>query len=78
MAQQTTQTVEIKKQIEDADLKWYVLSVVSGQESLVVENLQERIKKQSLQNDIVDYLVPSINETVINPKGQRKVKPRKI
>jgi hypothetical protein len=37
---------EIKKQIENNDLKWYVLSVVSGQEELVVENLKERVKKQ--------------------------------
>jgi len=37
---------EIKKQIENNDHKWYVLSVVSGQEELVVENLKERIKKQ--------------------------------
>ncbi len=44
---QTTQTnKEIKKQIENNELRWYVLSVVSGQEELVVQNLKERIKKQ--------------------------------
>lgn len=37
---------EIKKQIENNELRRYVLSVVSGQEELVVENLKERIKKQ--------------------------------
>jgi hypothetical protein len=37
---------EIKKQIENNELKRYVLSVVSGQEELVIENLKERIKKQ--------------------------------
>ena len=46
---------EIKKQIEDHDLKRYVLSVVSGQEAMVIENLIERVKKQWLQDDIVDY-----------------------
>jgi len=39
-------TKEIKKQIEDNEYKWYVLSVVSGQEQMVVKNLKERIKKQ--------------------------------
>ncbi|MBP7842168.1 hypothetical protein KA037_06015 [Patescibacteria group bacterium] len=44
---QTTQTnKEIKKQIENNELRWYVLSVVSGQEELVVQNLKERVKKQ--------------------------------
>lgn len=44
---QTTQTnKEIKKQIENNELKRYVLSVVSGQEELVVQNLKERVKKQ--------------------------------
>ena len=42
-------THDIKKQIEDNEFKWYVLSVVSGQETLVVENLEERVKKQSLE-----------------------------
>ena len=49
-------TSDIKKQIEDNEFKWYVLSVVSWQETLVVENLQERIKKQWLEFDIVDFL----------------------
>jgi hypothetical protein len=37
---------DLKKQIEDTELKWYVLSVVSGQEHMVVENLSERVRKQ--------------------------------
>lgn len=40
--------VEIKRQIEDNSFKRYVLSVVAGQEELVIENLKERIKKQNL------------------------------
>jgi len=57
--------VEIKKQVEDNTHKRYVVSVVSGQEELVIENLQERVKKQSLQEDIIDYLNPMINESSI-------------
>jgi transcription antitermination factor NusG len=40
------QQVDIKKQIEDNDYRWYTLSVISGQESLVIENLKERVKKE--------------------------------
>jgi hypothetical protein len=46
MVQTDASIVEIRKQILDNDLKRYVLSVVSGQESLVIENMQERVQKQ--------------------------------
>lgn len=75
--QKPTNTLEIKKQIEDNTFKRYVLSVVSGQEALVVENLRERIKKQELINDVVDYLNPVVNETTVK-NGKKIIKPRKI
>lgn len=53
---------DLKKQIEDNNYRWYVLSVVSGQESMVIDNMQERVQKQWLENDIVDYLNPQVNE----------------
>lgn len=68
---------DIKKQIEDNTHRWYSLSVVSGQEMLVVENLRERVKKQNLGEDIVDLLVPMVNEATVT-KGKKVVKPRKI
>ncbi len=61
----TITQAEIKKQIEDKDYKWYCLSVVAGQEGLVVENLIERVKKQWLEEDIVDYYYPVVTETKI-------------
>jgi transcription antitermination factor NusG len=70
-------TTDIKKQIEDNEFRRYVLSVVSGQETLVVENLQERIKKQSLETDIVDFLNPIVNE-VYYKKGKKSFKVRKL
>lgn len=70
-------TTEIKKQIEDNSFKWYVLSVVSGQEQLVVKNLTERIKKQNLEDSVVDYLVPIVNETKMT-KTKKVVRERKL
>ena len=61
----TITQAEIKKQIEDKDLKRYCLSVVAGQEWLVVENLKERVRKQALEEDIVDYYFPVVSETKI-------------
>jgi len=73
----TITATEVKKQIEDNEYRWYVLSVVSGQESLVIENLQERVKKQALEHDIVDYMNPTVNEVYY--KGDKKIfKPKKL
>lgn len=69
----TLQTInDIKKQIHDDQLRRYSLSVVSNQEFIVIENLKERIKKQWLENDIVDSLVPQVEEIVV--KHGKKVK----
>ncbi len=71
------QESEAQKQIADTSFKRYALSVVSGQESIVVQNLTERVKKQNLEADIDDYLVPSVNENSI--KNNKKVtKVRKL
>lgn len=75
--QKDTNTVEIKKQIEDNTFKWYVLSVVSGQEELVMENLRERVKKQWLQEDVIDFLSPMVNETSLK-KWEKIIKQKKL
>lgn len=63
---------DIKRQIHDDQLRRYSLSVVSNQEFIVIENLKERIKKQNLENDIVDSMVPQIEEIIV--KHGKKVK----
>lgn len=68
---------DLKKQIEDNNYRWYVLSVVSGQESMVIDNMQERVQKQWLENDIVDYLNPQVNE-VYYKGSQKAYKVRKL
>lgn len=68
---------DMKKQIEDNQYRWYVLSVVSGQETMVIENLQERVSKQWLDHDIVDYLNPTVNE-VYYKNGKKAFKIRKL
>ncbi|MEI6426108.1 MAG: transcription termination/antitermination protein NusG [Candidatus Absconditabacteria bacterium] len=70
-------TNEIKRQIEDTNFKRYVLSVVAGQEELVVENLIERIKKQELQDQVNGYLSPVVSEYSLK-KGEKITKTRKL
>lgn len=72
-----TNLTDTKKQIEDSSLRWYVLSVISGQEYIVVENLKERVKKQNLQDEVTDYLVPTINQTYMR-KGDKVIKEKKL
>jgi transcriptional antiterminator NusG len=66
------------KQIKDDDHKRYVLSVVSSQEHAVVQNLQERVKKQDLQDDVIDYLVPTVNQTFIKKNNEKTIKEKKL
>ena len=69
--------VEIQKQVEDTTHRRYVVSVVSGQEDLVIENLQERVKKQWLSEDIIDYMNPMINQASMK-KGEKVIKQKKL
>ena len=73
-----TNTVEIKKQIEDRTFRRYVLSVNSGQEDLVLENLKERVIRQWLQEDVTELLNPKINEVSMNKKWEKIVKQKRL
>ena len=75
---QETNTVEIKKQIEDRTFRRYVLSVNSGQEDLVLENLKERVVRQWLQDDVVELLNPKVNEVSISKKWEKVVKQKRL
>ncbi|NOZ43564.1 MAG: hypothetical protein GXP45_00030 [bacterium] len=43
----------------------------------MIENLQERIKKEKLQDDVIDFLSPMINESSMK-KGEKIIKQKKI
>ncbi len=71
------EAIDIAKQIEDNEYRWYVLSVNSGQEQLVVDNLQERVSKQQMETEIIDYLNPVVNE-VYYKKWEKIIKHTKL
>ena len=75
---QETNTVEIKKQIEDRSFRRYVLSVNSGQEDLVLENLKERVIRQWLQEDVIELLNPKINEVSVSKKWEKVIKQKRL
>ena len=75
---QETNTVEIKKQIEDRTFRRYVLSVNSGQEDLVLENLKERVIRQWLQEDVIELLNPKVNEISVSKKWEKVVKQKRL
>ncbi len=66
------------KQIEDSVLRRYVLSVVSGQESMVLTNLYETISKNKLSDAVVEVFVPEIVEVHITKKKEKKKKLKKL
>lgn len=71
------QWLDISKQILDNQYRWYVVSVNSGQESQVVWHLQERVGKKKMEDEIIDYLNPIINE-VSYKKGEKIIKQTKL
>ena len=75
---QETNTVEIKKQIEDRTFRRYVLSVNSGQEDLVLENLKERVVRQWLQEDVIELLNPKVNEVSVSKKWEKVIKQKRL
>ncbi len=77
MQKTETNTGEIKRQIEDSHFRRYVLSVVSGQEELVIENLKERMKKQDLESTVEDYLSPMVSESSLK-KWEKIIKQKKL
>lgn len=74
---QDANIIEIRKQIQDDSFKWYVLSVVSGQEQLVIDNMKERVQKQWLSEDVVDYMSPMVNEYSMK-KWEKVTKQKKL
>ena len=68
---------DISKQTLDNDPKWYALSVNANQEEVVVENLNERIKKMNLTGEIVDHMLPIVQE-MVSKNGKKILKPRKL
>ena len=75
---QETNTVEIKKQIEDRTFRRYVLSVNSGQEELVLENLKERVARQWLQEDVIELLKPKVSEVSVSRKWEKVIKQKRL
>jgi len=71
-------TIEKNKQIEDTDFKWYVLSVVSWQEPVVVTNLHETIKKNKLQDQVEEIFFPEIKTSSITKAGEKKITTKKL
>jgi len=71
-------TVLSNKQIEDTSFKWYVLSIVSWQENIVVQNIKETIKKNNLQNQVENIFFPEIKTASINKNWEKKITNKKL
>lgn len=66
------------KQIEDTHFRWYVLSIVSWQESIVVQNLYETIKKNNLQNQVEEVFFPEVKTVKLSKNWEKKVSTKKL
>lgn len=68
----------VNKQIEDTDYKWYVLSIVSWQESVVVKNLHETVKKSKLEWQVEEIFFPEITTVKMMKSWEKKVTVKKL
>lgn len=66
------------KQIEDTNFKWYVLSIVSWQEDIVVENLYETIKNNNLQKQVEEIFFPEVKSAKIGKTWEKKITTKKL
>jgi len=71
-------TVLSNKQIEDTSFRWYVLSVVSWQENIIVQNLKETIKKNNLQKQVEEIFFPEIKTAKIDKDSTKKITSKKL
>lgn len=68
----------VNKQIEDTNYKWYVLSVVSWQEAVVVKNLHETVKKSGLEWQVEEIFFPEITTVKMMKNWEKKVTVKKL
>lgn len=59
------------------DARWYVVHTYSGYENKVKANIEKLIENRGMQDQILEVLVPVIDETEIK-NGQKKTVSRKI
>lgn len=71
------EAIDISKQIEDNQYRRYVISVNSGQEGVVIQNMKERVSKKGMDDEIIDYLNPIVHE-VYYKKWQKMIKETKL
>lgn len=63
------------EQVKNDNARWYVVYVHSGCEKAVVKRLEEKIKKQKMEDSFVEILIPTQESTEI--KQGKKVKVEK-
>jgi transcriptional antiterminator NusG len=65
-----------KKQV-NPDAKWYILNTYSGHEKKVSALIEQRIKANALEKEILEVLVPTQEKIVVNA-GKKKTLEEKI
>ncbi len=61
----------------DGQARWYVVHTYSGHENKVKANIEKMVENRSMQNLILDIVVPTEDVVEVKEGGQRKVKTRK-
>lgn len=64
-------------EVINAQARWFVVHTYSGYENKVKANIEKLVENRGMQNQILEVLVPVIDETEIK-NGQKKTVSRKV
>jgi transcriptional antiterminator NusG len=62
----------------DGQARWYVVHTYSGHENKVKVNIEKMVENRDMHDTILDIVVPTEEKIMINTKGQRVHKTRKL
>lgn len=63
--------------IENNNLKWYIVHSYAGQENTVANNIRQRVKANNIETKVTDVIVPT-QEKIVVKGGKKKTVEEKI
>jgi len=62
-----------KKKPKNKNLKWYIINTYSGHEKKIAQHLEEKIKANDMEKQVVEIVVPTQDKIVVSEGKKRKV-----
>ena len=70
-------TKYVNKAIDNPNLKWYVISTISGHEKKALGQIEQRIKANGIEDKVAQVVIPT-QEKIVAKEGKKKTKEERI